>query len=470
MFIGREHELSALDRLYESNRFEFAVIYGRRRVGKTALINQFISDKKAIYFVGVESNAKQNLENFSRNIMECGLGIWADTAFLSFQAALEYVFGLAKEERLILAIDEYPYVAGASKSFASTLQLLIDKYKDSSKLMLILCGSSMSYMEDHVLAYKAPLYGRRTAQMKILPFDFEDTCHYFKNFSDEDKALIYGIAGGTPQYLQQMNDKFSVADNIKNTFLNPTSSLFEEPENLLKQEVREPALYNAIITAIANGASRMAEISTKVGEDTSVCATYLRNLIALGFVKRQTPYGEKASKRSVYAIDDNMFRFWYRFVPANNSMIARGAADLVYKRIEPCLSDYMGKVFEEICKQYLWKLLLSGESPVAFTELGRWWGMDPVEKRQTEIDIMGEQDNDTALFGECKWTNEKADAGVLETLIKRSRLFRYKNVWLYVFSKSGFTKGCIDEAKRSEKVALVTYRDILQLSFTQHKN
>lgn len=154
--------------------------------------------------------------------------------------------------------------------------------------MLILCGSSMSYMEDQVLAYKAPLYGRRTAQMKILPFDFADTCRYFKNFTREDVALIYGIAGGTPQYLLQMNDRLSVEDNIKNTFLNSASSLFEETENLLKQEVREPALYNAIITAIANGASRMAEISTKVGENTSVCTAYLKNLTALGLLKKNT--------------------------------------------------------------------------------------------------------------------------------------------------------------------------------------
>ncbi|HBA70004.1 MAG TPA: ATPase, partial [Lachnospiraceae bacterium] len=350
MFIGRERELASLNKLYISDKFEFAVIYGRRRVGKTALINQFISGKKAIYFMGIESNEKQNLENFSRNIMEFGIGIQAETAFISFQAALEYVFKLAEKERLILAIDEYPYVARSSKSLASTLQFLIDKNRDRSKLLLILCGSSMSYMEDHVLAYKAPLYGRQTSQMKILPFDFADTCRCFKNFSGEDKAMIYGMMGGTPQYLLQMNECLSIEDNIKNIFLNPTSSLFEEPENLLKQEVREPALYNAIITAIATGASRMAEISTKVGENTSVCAIYLKNLMALGLVRKETPYGEKVSRKSIYAIDDNMFRFWYRFVLENNSLIARGAADLVYQRIAPQLDHYMGKVFEEICK------------------------------------------------------------------------------------------------------------------------
>lgn len=462
MFIGREREVAALDRLYESNKFEFAVIYGRRRVGKTALINHFIDNKEAIYFMGVESNEKQNLENFSKSIIEYSSGIEAETSFLSFQAALEYVFKLAEKKRFILAIDEYPYVARSSKSLASTLQLLIDKYKDTSKLMLILCGSSMSYMEDEVLAYKSPLYGRRTAQMKIFPFSFDEACRYLKNYSDEDKALAYGIVGGTPQYLLQMDDRLSIEDNIKNTYLNPISFLYEEPTNLLKQEVREPAIYTAIITAIAVGASRMSDISNKVDEDSNICANYLKSLINLGIVKKETPYGEKTSRKSIYSIEDNMFRFWYRFVPNNNSVIMRGAADIVYRRIEPQLSEYMGAVFEEICKQYLWKLLLDGNSPVEFSELGRWWGNDPIEKKQTEIDIMGEQDKKTALFGECKWTNEKVDLGVLETLIKRSKLFSYINVHLFLFSRSGFTKGCIDKANELGNVSLVTYADMLK--------
>lgn len=462
MFIGRERELKALNNLYQSDKFEFVVLYGRRRVGKTALINAFIDKKKNIYFMGVESNAKQNLENFSNSIFEYQTGIQADTSFASFQAALEFVFRLAEKERIILALDEYPYVARASKSLASTLQMLIDKYKDTSKLMLILCGSSMSYMEDYVLAYKAPLYGRRTAQMKLLPFTFEETCRYLSNMSGEDLALMYGVVGGTPQYLLQVNDRQSVAENIKNIYLNPTSFLFEEPGNLLKQEVREPATYTAIIAAIAAGSSRMSEISGKVGEDSSVCSLYIKNLIPLGIVRKETPYGEKASRKTVYSIEDNMFRFWYRFVLENNSIIARGADELAYKRIEPHLSDYMGKVFEDICSQYLWKLLLSGQCPVEFTSLGRWWGNNPMTRSQTEIDIMGEQDKNTALFGECKWTNEKVDLGVLETLVQRSKLFPYQRVHLYLFSKSGFTKGCLDKAEELGNVTLVTYEDILR--------
>lgn len=461
MFVGREKELRDLDKMYRSDKFEFAVIYGRRRVGKTALISHFIQDKKAIYFMGVESNEKQNLENFSKSIFEYVEGVKSGLVFDSFQTALEYVFQLAQKERIIIAIDEYPYVARVSKGLASTLQMLIDKYKDNSKLMLIICGSSMSYIEDHVLAYKAPLYGRRTAQMKILPFDFAETCRCFNNFSDEDKAIIYGIVGGTPQYLLQMDDKLSIGENIRNTFLNTSSFLFEETENLLKQEVRDTANYNAIITSIATGASRMSEISAKIGENTSVCSNYLKNLISLGIIKKEIPYGEKSSRKSIYRIADNMFRFWYRFIPANTSIIMRGAVDLAYRRIEPQLSDYMGSVFEDICGQYLWNMLINGKLPVEFAELGRWWGNDPVFRSQTEIDIMAVQDRNTALFGECKWTNEKVDLGVLETLVKRSQIFHYNNTWLYLFAKNGFTKGCQEEAEKLGNVSLVTFQDIM---------
>lgn len=460
MFIGRGKELGELERLHQSDKFEFVVIYGRRRVGKTALISHFIEYKKSIYFMGVESNGKQNLENLSKSIMEYGNGIQADTYFASYQAAFEYVFKIAEKERVILTIDEYPYVARGSKSLASTIQLLIDKYKSTSKLMLILCGSSMSYMEDQVLAYKAPLYGRRTAQMKIMPFDFAESCQYLKEMSEEERALIYGIAGGTPQYLLQMSDHLSVEDNIKNTFLNPMSFLYEEPMNLLKQEVREPAIYTAIISAIASGRSRMSEISTGVGEDTNVCSRYLKNLMNLGIVRKETPYGEKESKKSIYSIEDNMFHFWYRFVLDNNSMIVRGAADLVYKKIEGQLNDYMGRIFEDICTQYLWKQLLVGKSPIEFVSLGRWWGNDPVNKCQAEIDIMGEEDSKTALFAECKWRNEKVDLDVLKKLIDRSMLFCYSKMHYYLFSQTGFTKKCIEKAEKMGNVSLVSYRDM----------
>lgn len=227
MFIGRERELTVLQNQYNSGKFEFSVIYGRRRVGKTAIINEFVKEKDVIYFTGIESNEKQNLRNLSQSIMSYQSDVLFGGEFTSFQDALESVFKLAQKERIVFVIDEYPYVAKASKSLASTLQLMIDKYKDTSKLFLILCGSSMSYMEDHVLAYKAPLYGRRTAQLKVQPFEFMEACRHFTRFSAEDKALAYGIVGGTPQYLLQVDDRLSIKENIKKIFLNSSSFLLK---------------------------------------------------------------------------------------------------------------------------------------------------------------------------------------------------------------------------------------------------
>lgn len=460
MFIGRKNELNALNERYESKHFEFAVIYGRRRVGKTALIREFIKNKDCIFFTGVETNAKQNLQNLSNCIMEFKTDMPIGASFASFQAAFEYVFRLATHRRMILVIDEYPYVARASEGLGSVLQMLIDKNIETSKLFLILCGSSMSYMEDQVLAYKAPLYGRRTMQLKIQPFDFFEAIGFLKKFKGYDKALAYGMMGGIPQYLNQLNDSLSIEENIKNTYLNSSAFIFEEPGNLLKQELREPTNYNAVISAIASGASKMNDISGKVGKTTADCSGYIKNLMALDIIKKELPYGEKTNRKSIYRLEDSMFRFWYRFIPENAFLIMRGATELAYSRIEAELLAYMGEVFEDICKQYLWKLRFDDKCAVEFMEIGRWWGTNPITKTQEEIDIMG-VNQDEALFAECKWTNEKVDLGVLEKLIARSEFFRYKQKYFYVFAKTGFTKGCIERAKRMENVTLVNYQTML---------
>jgi len=463
MFVGRESELKYLNNLYNTNKFQFPVIYGRRRVGKTTLINEFIRGKDVIYFTGIETTAKQNLENFSKSIFAYTTGLNNTPVFLSFQQALEYVFKLAENKRIVLVIDEYPYVAKTYKALASILQVQIDKNKDTSRLFLILCGSSMSFMEEQVLGYKSPLYGRRTAQFKIRPFDFFESRKYFKSFTDVEMAKIYGIVGGTPQYLLQMDDNLTVEENIKKCILDTRSYLFEEPKNLLQQEVREPAIYNAIISAIATGSTKLSEISSKVGEETSACSTYLKNLIALEIIKKETPVAEKkTTKKTIYAIADNLFRFWYRFIPSNISIIQKEMIDLAFKNIEEQFSSYMGLVFEEICKQYLWELNKKGEAAITFTDLGRWWGNDSRNKCETEIDIIGTDGDKSALFCECKWTNEKVNTTVLDTLIERSKLFKYIKVYFYLFAKTGFNKGCIDRAKELGNVKLITFEDMMK--------
>jgi len=246
-FFGRNIELAKLEKMYKNANFEFAVIYGRRRVGKTTLIREFIQKKKAIFFAANESSAEDNL----RHLSKCIGGKTTSPVFNNFDSALSAVFELAQNERIIFVIDEFPYLAESFRGVSSLLQILIDHNKDKTKLMLILCGSSMSFMENQVLGHKSPLYGRRTAQFKILPFTFFEALPFLTKYKPTEKALLYGITGGVPEYINKINPKKDVRENIIDLFLTSSGYFFEEPSNLIKQELREPSTYNVIIEAIA---------------------------------------------------------------------------------------------------------------------------------------------------------------------------------------------------------------------------
>ena len=461
MFIGRKNELCKLEQLYKTDKFQCAIIYGRRRVGKTALISEFAKDKKTIFFTAQETTAKENLENFSQSIFAIFDDFQnASPLFPNYNDALEAAFNVAKAERIVLVIDEYPYLAASYKAISSVLQTLIDRQKDSSKLFIILCGSSLSFMENQVLGYQSPLYGRRTAQFKILPFDYVQTRDYFvDSYNAFDTALLHGITGGVPLYLSLVEKKLSVSDNIKLNFLTPSGYLFEEPGNLIKQECREPAHYNAIIKAIATGASRLSEIANKVGLETSLCSTYITKLISIDIIKKEFPFREETSKKTIYILDDSMFRFWYRFIPNCISLITRGEADLAYELIQPQISAFMGQVFEEICKEYLWQQNIARKTPILFTDAGRWWGNDSRKREEYEIDLIADNKED-AIIAECKWTNEPVKMDILDTLIERSELFQYHKKYYYLFSKTGFSESVYLKAHEIDNVRLVCFDDM----------
>ncbi|MDR3263191.1 MAG: ATP-binding protein [Clostridiales bacterium] len=453
MFIARENELAKLNDMYDSDRFECAVVYGRRRVGKTTLISEFCKDKKTIFFASMETEAKQNLEAFSGAIFGVGDKPYGEASFLSFQSALDAVGELAAAERLILVIDEYPYLAKSYKSISSILQNTIDHKFKKTKLFLILCGSSMSFMEKQVLGYKSPLYGRRTAQFKILPFDYKETARWFPDFSTEDKLLVYGITGGIPLYLEEIRQNKTVDENILDNMLNRNAMLFEEPSNLLKQELREPQTYNAIITAIADGKTKLSEISGTIGLDSGNCVKYINNLITLGILKKEAPLTDGKNK-SVYLIADGLFRFWYRFVPKNMSSIMSGKMKENYKHsVKPFLADFMGLAFEEICKQYLEKY---APLPLSQGTIGQWWGANPKTKKQAQIDIvMLSSDGKEAIVGSCKYRNDPTGLDELELLKEYAEAMggNRKNYY-YIFSKAGFKKGLLNSAEPVELIAL----------------
>ncbi len=462
MFIGRKTELQQLNTLYKQDKFQCVIIYGRRRVGKTTLINEFIKDKDAVYFTGIESTSKDNLENFSRSIAALN-NANTDNApvYKDFRSALIDIDALAQNRKIVLVIDEYPYLARSYRPISSLLQELIDtKFKNNANLFIILCGSSMSFMEKQVLGYQSPLYGRRTAQFHIRPFTFYEAAAYYKNFNNVDLAVIYGITGGIPLYMSFITDTLSLKDNIINTFLTPSGYMYEEPFNLLNQELREPAMYNAIIRAVATGSSRISEIASKVGIENAAATSYIDKLIELGIIEKEVPAGTAGkSRKSIYGIKDGMFRFWYKFIPENNILVQRNMPEAAWTNIKPHINEYMGKVFENICADYLLENYTN--LPVQFQNFGRWWGNNPKMKREEEIDIVAAS-NDKAILCECKWRNEKTDMDVLEILLERRKLLPWFNeCYYYIFSKSGFTAACQQLANENDKVKLITYKDMI---------
>lgn len=363
-------------------------------------------------------------------------------------------------ERQILVIDEYPYLAASYPAVSSLIQRHIDLHWQHSKLFLILCGSSMSFMEHQVLGYKSPLYGRRTAQFKLHPFTYFEAKQMLTSFSEEEQAILYGVTGGIPEYLNRIHPEKNLDSNITDLFFDESGRLFEEPSNLLKQELKEPASYHSIISAIASGHSRINEIATKTGLETSGCSNQISSLISLGIVKKVIPVTEKEnSRKTLYSLCDTMFLFWYRFVRPNLSAISRGAGSAVYENVvKPQLSDFMGRIFEDICSQYLFLPEIYSNLPFFIGNIGKWWGTNPHTKSQEEIDLMSIYE-ENALIGECKWKNGLVDASVLQKLLEHGSLFFYPKKYYYLFSKSGFTPTAL-EYGRTNHIKMITFSEI----------
>lgn len=460
-FYCREEELRKLNKRYHAGDFECIIIYGRRRVGKTTLINEFCKDKPTIFFSALNTTEIENLESLSKSIMNYERpDMDAFPEFKTYDAALDELTALSMHERIVFVIDEYPYLAKAKPSISAMLQHIIDHKWNNSKMFLILCGSSMSFMENQVLGQESPLYGRRTGQFKIAPLDYKESAVFHPDLSTEDNALIYGITGGVPHYINKLGVKKSVDEALLDNLFDRSSYLYEEPANLLKQELREPAIYNAIITAIAQGASRINDIALKTGQENSVVSKYLGTLIDLGIVKKETPVTEKIGKKTIYELADNFFRFWYRFVPANMSAIDSGRIQKSYANtIKKNLSDYMGLTFEHMCRDYL--LYYEKELPIELNQVGQWWGTNNKNKKQVQIDIVGTPvEGDEYIIGSCKYRNEKIGLDELELIREYAQVFgKGKKYYYYIFSKGGFTEGLI-QAQNCGEVRLIGLDDL----------
>lgn len=456
-FVARQRELVGLERLYQSSNFELAVISGRRRVGKTALISRFIEDKPAIYYQGVETTAVNNRRFFAERVAEFS-GELAGVTYPDFGKLFDRIQEVADQQRekLVVVIDEYPYVAATDPAISSLLQAVIDhQFKPHHNIMLILCGSSMSFMEHQVLGAKSPLYGRRTMQLKLHPFTIFEVAEFLPTVPKEDLLAYLALTGGIPQYLSFVDPTRSLAENLTQLYLDPLAPLLQEPTMLLAQELRTPATYNGILEAVAEGKTSPNQIAQAVGLQTGALYHYLDNLLDLEILAKEAPV-VGAKRRAAYRFRDEIYRFWFTFINGQTERINRGRTKAMVKQILADLPRFLGPTFERACADWLWE---QEELPLEPRTIGRWWGPNPAEYRQEELDLVAPDDHDqAAIVGECKWRGaDQLSPAMLTTLQNRLKLLPVSTTYPYFFVKAADDR--FKQAAAVQGIRVVEYQD-----------
>ncbi|MCD7762877.1 MAG: ATP-binding protein [Lachnospiraceae bacterium] len=470
MFLARERELNSLNELYNRTGFRMTILYGRRRIGKSTLIAEFIKDKRAVFYTATKVGKERNLELFSEQVVSVLDPDFAQASFPTIEAVFDFITRKMGNESLILVIDELPYWAEKDEALLTVLQKYIDTQWADKNLMVILCGSALSFMEKKVLSEKSPLFGRRTSQIKLEAFDYKDSALFVPNYSSEEKAVCYGITGGVARYLALLDSTQSLDDNIKRLFFRTDGYLYDETRNFLTQEFSDVTLINNVIEQVASGVNTVNGISQKVGESASTVLYSLERLMEIDLVeKRKCITEEKNRKKTQYILKDHMFRFWYQFIPKAASVIELGHGDLYYEQVvKPNLHAFMGGVFEDMCRRYTLEQGIMGAYGSFLTNVGSWWGMetmsDSEQKRlqqPVDIDVVAISEPDkTAVIGECKFKNEKIDKNIYETLIRRSSLIsgKYRVTKHLFFSLGGYTDWF--ETLNDSNAVLLTLEDL----------
>lgn len=469
-FLGREKEILDLEKEYARDG-GFVVIYGRRRIGKTTLIKQFIKSKTAFYFLATKEVESQSMKRFAGVIARTtGNSVMQKAAFSDWLDLFQAVADYKPNEKKVLVIDEFPYLVKVNDSFPSILQNAWNEILKDSNVMLILCGSLISMMKKHALSYESPLYGRRTAQMRIAPLPFT-TVYENQKLSFEEAAEQYSITGGVPKYMEFFSDGQPLYEQIKENVLSKNGFLYEEPNFLLTDEVQVPTNYFSIIKVIADGNHKLGTIAGILGLETSALTPYLKTLSELGFIEKQVPVTEKnaeKTRKGLYFISDNFLRFWFRYVypykgelEIDNMQISLDELDKDFKE------KFVAFAYKDICKEIFARLC--SDKAIEFTpsKIGSYWLND--KSGNTQIDVMAVDTVNKRLFaGECKYHNQPVDADVYFELVKKvdnsaeiKSAFKGYTVIYGVFSKSGFTSRMTDISNSNPNLFLINETSIV---------
>lgn len=463
MFVGRKAELKTLEETYSKPGFQMTVIYGRQRIGKSTLISEFIKDKPASYYVASQSSAFDNLSKWSEQVISDFMPELSGLQFADFDQFFKFIGNKHSDEKKIIALDEIPYIAETDESFLSVFQRSVDNILSSQNIYVIICGSAVSFMEREILSEKSPLFGRRTNQIYLKPFNYLDSALFVPHYSYEEKAIVYGVTNGVAKYLSLFDDNLSLDENLIRQFFNKTGYLYEEPTNLLIQEFRTINTYNSVISICASGTNRTNEIADKAHISTAALSYVLKNLIATNIISKVTALTDESNKKKIlYEITDGMYLFWYRFVAyARAAIEIEKGANYYYNNVKPRLHEFMGSIFEQMGREYTLQLGLSGKLNAFISEVGKWWGTNQ-EHNTTDIDIVGiDRVSKKAVLGECKFKNEKIGKEIFDALMARRGLIdrHYTEVQYLFFSLAGYTDWMKDNTDPS-MIKLITLSDM----------
>jgi AAA+ ATPase superfamily predicted ATPase len=462
MFVNRESEVRSLLERITSNKAELVIVYGRRRIGKTELLRKAFAKGRAIYFVADLGADQDQRRRFSEAVHLSYPNPLLQTDIPpGWDSLLRYIITLAEKDRMVLVLDEFPYLCSSDPALPSVLQRIWDEVGKDSKLYLILCGSFVSFMEREVLGHKSPLYGRRTGQLLVHPLVLRTLKDFFPGYSREERITAYAILGGVPAYLIQFSDRLSIRRNIENQILKPTAFLHDEVRFILMEELRDPKHYLSILQSIAFGNTRMNDIVQRTGIERGPVSKYLSVLQDLRLIERETPITEKhpeKSRKGIYRLSDNFFRFWFRFVlPFKSRLVEGGERKVLEKEILPHLDNFIGQAFDKICVEILRNLADEKKIKLSYGRAGRWWNGNE------EIDLVAVAEDKPVFVAECKWSKRPVGIDILKELRRKASLISSEgpraDLRVGLFSRSGFTKEIEDLGKKGE-VELIDVRKL----------
>ncbi len=447
MFINREERLKLLNSEYSENGFKFTIVYGRRRIGKTALIKEYIKDKNGIYFLITLESLPILIKRFKTIIAEYFKDDFLNN--IEITDIKDLFIYLAKQKlnkKLIIVIDEFQYLSKLDNSIPSQFQYIVDEILQDSNIHLILCGSIISMMYSQTLSYTSPLYGRRTSVIKLEALKPIYLKEFFPDKDENELIELYSVLGGVPKYLQIFKNFNNIFEAIKKNILTPSSFLYDEPKFLLQNEINEPVTYFAILEAIAAGEHKLGNIASRIGKNVQNITSFINKLIELDLIYKEVPITQKnphKSKKGLYFIKDNFFKFWFNFVLENKSYLELENYEYVLKKIEKNFNGFVAKTYEDLAIAFTLK-------KYNLLKCGRWWD------KNSEIDVVGVGEN-FLIVGECKYSNKKVGVDILEKLKNKSaNIDSTLPVKKYLlFSKSGFTDDLTKIAEKSDEIELI---------------